>query len=461
MQLTSLKPFTPHVPPVNPQYVKANIHDDVHRILASKKFFPTYIYGPSGVGKTECIRQACAQLKLEFLRVQIGPETDRSSLINKFALLGGETVFIEGPVLAAMRNGSVLMLDELDRGTDDLMCLQGILEGNPVLIEETGEVIHPAPGFTIIATGNTGGRGDVTGKFSAANELDHAFLERFKVVYKMLSPKETTEYDILKGYMEHWKGGELNEDERAIVSSLTTWAAKIRNTEEKGEIDFSVSTRRLTFIIEQYVITGDIQSSLKDCLGVYDSDVSGSLKQMFKLINPEAEERKRKAREAKEKADREIREKLEAEAKAAKAKADQIAADVLNRSKSKSGLPDVKGNMETVVLSGKFKIGDRNGTVKPHLTSCGFNVKDRVTSRTDYLVIGEAPGQAKMDKAKKYNITIITEDKFFKKFASKKSAPVAAPATTKTTPASTWAKDAKEYMDDDDFWADLGDDDWL
>jgi len=415
MQLKTLKPFTPHIPAVNPQYVEMNIHADVMRIIASNRFFPTYIFGGSGIGKTEAIRQACAEAKREFLRVQIGPETDRSSLIIKFALIAGDSVCVEGPVLAAMRNGSVLMLDELDRGTDDLMCLQGILEGNPVLIEETGEVVHPAPGFTVIATGNTGGRGDVSGKFIAANELDHAFLERFKVVYKMEPPGEAVEVQILMGYMKKFRGNgtALTDRDKAVVTSLCTWAKQIRATEENGDISFSVSTRRLTFIVEQYTIGDNIDAALRACLGVYDDESAASLKQMFKLIDPAEEQRKRDAKLAKAKSDAEFKQR----AAAAKAAADKLANQNASTPQAvPASLPPVKGNGERIVVTGKWKVGDRNGVVKPHLKSSGFQVRDSISGTTDFLVTGGNPGQGKLDKAKKHGVTVLSEEKFFKKF---------------------------------------------
>ena len=166
---------------VDPSFVAWGAFSDIKKILQSNMFYPTYISGLSGNGKTFMIEQACAKLKREFIRVQINPETDEDDLIGGFRLVNGETVFSKGPVLKAMENGAILLLDEIDRATNKIMCLQGILEGKPVLVKKTGEIVKPAKGFNVIATANTKGKGSEDGRFTAATIIDEAFLERFTI----------------------------------------------------------------------------------------------------------------------------------------------------------------------------------------------------------------------------------------------------------------------------------------
>ncbi len=166
----------------DPTFVPWGAFSDVVKIVKSQMFYPVYISGLSGNGKTFMVEQACSKLNKEFIRVQINPETDEDDLLGGFRLIDGETVFAKGPVLKAMENGAVLLLDEIDRATNKIMCLQGILEGKPVVVKKTGETITPAPGFNVIATANTKGKGSEDGRFTAASIIDEAFLERFKVL---------------------------------------------------------------------------------------------------------------------------------------------------------------------------------------------------------------------------------------------------------------------------------------
>jgi len=175
---------------------------DMVKILKSGMFYPTYISGLSGNGKTFMVEQACAKLNREFIRVQINPETDEDDLLGGFRLINGETVFSKGPVLKAMENGAVLLLDEIDRATNKIMCLQGILEGKPVVVKKTGETISPAPGFNVVATANTKGKGSEDGRFTAASIIDEAFLERFTVSIDQPFPSLVIEKKIVIKHMD-------------------------------------------------------------------------------------------------------------------------------------------------------------------------------------------------------------------------------------------------------------------
>ena len=168
----------------DPTFVPWGSFTDIVKVIKSEMFYPVYISGLSGNGKTFMVEQAAAKLNREFIRVQINPETDEDDLIGGFRLVNGETVFQKGPVLKAMENGAILLLDEIDRATNKIMCLQGILEGKPVLVKKTGEIVSPAKGFNVLATANTKGKGSDDGRFTAASIIDEAFLERFTIVWK-------------------------------------------------------------------------------------------------------------------------------------------------------------------------------------------------------------------------------------------------------------------------------------
>ena len=186
---------------VDKTFVPWGAFSDIVKIVKSNMFYPTYISGLSGNGKTFMVEQACAKVGKEFIRVQINPETDEDDLLGGFRLINGETVFSKGPVLKAMENGAILLLDEIDRATNKIMCLQGILEGKPVLVKKTGEVVQPAEGFNVIATANTKGKGSEDGRFTAASIIDDAFLERFTISVDQEFPSLNIEKKIVLKHM--------------------------------------------------------------------------------------------------------------------------------------------------------------------------------------------------------------------------------------------------------------------
>ena len=186
----------------DPTFIAWGAFTDIVKIVKSNMFYPTYISGLSGNGKTFMVEQACAKVGKEFIRVQINPETDEDDLLGGFRLIDGETVFAKGPVLKAMENGAILLLDEIDRATNKIMCLQGILEGKPVLVKKTGETISPAEGFNVIATANTKGKGSEDGRFTAASIIDDAFLERFTISVDQQFPSLNIEKKIVIKHME-------------------------------------------------------------------------------------------------------------------------------------------------------------------------------------------------------------------------------------------------------------------
>jgi len=253
---------------------------DVVKILKSEMFYPTYISGLSGNGKTFMVEQACAKLNREFIRVQINPETDEDDLLGGFRLIDGETVFSKGPVLKAMENGAVLLLDEIDRATNKIMCLQGILEGKPVVVKKTGETISPAPGFNVVATANTKGKGSEDGRFTAASIIDEAFLERFTVSIDQPFPTLVTEKKIVIKHME--KFGEADED---FADKLVTWADVIRKTFYDDGVDEVISTRRLCHIVQTFSIFNNRMKAIDMCISRFDLDTKEAFLDLYTKVD--------------------------------------------------------------------------------------------------------------------------------------------------------------------------------
>jgi hypothetical protein len=273
------------IPKVNSLYVPFGFFDNMKRIVASKKFYPVFVSGLSGNGKTFMVEQACAQLKVECLRVNISPETDEDDLIGGFRLIDGETKWFDGPVLQAMKSGAVLILDEIDRGSNKLMCLQGVLEGKGLFVKKTGEFVEPVAGFNIIATANTKGKGDETGRYMAATIIDDAFLERFPITVEQEYPDVKVETKILTKLF-----ASLGIDDKAFAENLVKWADIIRKTFEEGAIDELISTRRLSHIAEAYTIFNDKMEAIKYCINRFDAETKTSFLDLYTKIDAGAEE---------------------------------------------------------------------------------------------------------------------------------------------------------------------------
>ena len=243
-------------------------------------FYPTYISGLSGNGKTFMVEQACAKLGKEFIRVQINPETDEDDLLGGFRLINGETVFSKGPVLKAMENGAILLLDEIDRATNKIMCLQGILEGKPVLVKKTGEVVKPSEGFNVIATANTKGKGSDDGRFTAASIIDDAFLERFTVSVDQKFPTVVTEKKIVLKHMD--KFGKTDDD---FADKLVNWADIIRKTFYDDGVDEVISTRRLCHIAQTFLIFDNKEKAIDLCISRFDEDTKAAFLDLYSKID--------------------------------------------------------------------------------------------------------------------------------------------------------------------------------
>ena len=264
----------------DPTFIPWGPYSDIMKILQSNMFYPTYISGLSGNGKTFMVEQACAKLGKEFIRVQINPETDEDDLLGGFRLINGETVFSKGPVLKAMENGAILLLDEIDRATNKIMCLQGILEGKPVLVKKTGEIVEPAQGFNIIATANTKGKGSEDGRFTAASIIDDAFLERFTISVDQQFPSLNVEKNIVIKHMEKFDC--VDED---FADKLVVWADIIRKTFYDDGVDELISTRRLCHIVQTFSIFEKRDKAIDLCISRFDTDTKEAFLDLYTKVD--------------------------------------------------------------------------------------------------------------------------------------------------------------------------------
>ena len=269
-----------YVPAFDETFVAWGNFTELLKIVRSRMFYPTFVSGLSGNGKTFMIEQACAKLNREYVRVQISPETDEDDLIGGFRLIKGETVFQKGPVLKAMEAGAILMIDEIDRGTNKIMCLQGVLEGKPVLVKKTGEVIVPKDGFNIIATANTKGKGSEDGRYSGSTIIDDAFLERFTITLEQTFPSLTIEEKIV---MKHMKKFEKIDKEFAKL--LVGWADAIRKTFYDEGIDEVISTRRLCHIVQTYSIFNKREKAIALCVNRFDEDTKAAFIDLYEKVD--------------------------------------------------------------------------------------------------------------------------------------------------------------------------------
>lgn len=279
-KLTAISNDDIFIPELDPTFIPWGDYKRVKRVIESNLFFPLYISGMSGNGKTMMVEQACAKLRREYIRVQISPETDEDDLIGGFRLVNGETIFHKGPVIKAMERGCILLIDELDRGSNKIMCLQGVLEGKPVLIKKIGQVVSPAPGFNVIATANTKGRGSEDGRYSAANVIDEAFIERFVATIDQPYPNFKIERNIVVKHMEAY-----DVDDNDFAEKLVNWSSVIRKTYEAEGIDELISTRRLCHIVKAYSIFRDRLESIEMCTNRFEAETREAFLDLYTKID--------------------------------------------------------------------------------------------------------------------------------------------------------------------------------
>lgn len=262
------------VPEVWPDYVPFGFYKDMLNIVKSRMFYPVFVTGLSGNGKTLMVEQVCAKLNRECIRVNISIETDESDLLGGPTLVNGNVVNRDGPVLTAMKRGAVLLIDEVDRGSNKLMCLQGILEGKPYFNKKSGEMVYPADGFNVIATANTKGRGSEEGRY-LSQVLDDAFLERFPITVEQEYPDAKTEKKILSP---------LISDEE-FVDNLVKWADVVRISFDQGATDEIISTRRLVHIAKAYSIFNDRKKAIELCVNRFDTDTKNAFLDLYTKVD--------------------------------------------------------------------------------------------------------------------------------------------------------------------------------
>jgi MoxR-like ATPase len=268
------------VPQAYKNYVPFGHFDDLVAIISSNQFYPIFITGHSGNGKTMSVEQACAKLKRKFICVSMTPETDESDLFGNYILINGQMEWRDGPVTVAARQGAVLCIDEIDYGAQNLSSLQRVLEGKPFLLKKKNELITPAAGFTVVATANTKGKGSDDGRYMFTNILNEAFLERFLNTYEQEWPTARIEQKIIKKEL-----ASLGRPDDEFAEKLVTWAEVIRKTFEQGGCDEVISTRRLVHIAKTYSVFGDKMKSIALCLNRFDDDTKISFTDLYTKVD--------------------------------------------------------------------------------------------------------------------------------------------------------------------------------
>ena len=271
------------VPDKDPLYVPFGNFNDVYSIIKSGRYYPAFITGLSGNGKTFMVEQACAKAKREYFRVNITVETDEDDLLGHYALIDGNTVWQDGPVVKAMERGAILLLDEIDLASSKIMCLQPVLEGKGVFLKKVNRFVSPSVGFNVLATANTKGKGSEDGRFIGTNILNEAFLERFPITVEQEYPSMAVERKILDkvfASLDITEYGDFSE-------KLVTWADIIRKTFYEGGIDEIIATRRLVHIVNAYAIFGDRKKAIEMCIARFDDDTKTSFLDLYSKCDVE------------------------------------------------------------------------------------------------------------------------------------------------------------------------------
>jgi hypothetical protein len=274
------------IPNKDATFVSFGNFSDIKKVIQSGLFYPAFITGLSGNGKTFGVEQSCAQLGRELIRVNITIETDEDDLIGGFRLVNGETVWHNGPVVEAMERGAILLLDEVDLASNKIMCLQSVLEGKGVFLKKIGKHVVPKAGFNVIATANTKGKGSDDGRFIGTNVLNEAFLERFPITFEQEYPTVGVETKILTKVAESLNIPMIGEH-TDFIKHLCTWSEIIRKTFNDGGIDEVISTRRLVHIIKAYSIFGKKDKAIKVCLNRFDDETKATFVELYDKIDAE------------------------------------------------------------------------------------------------------------------------------------------------------------------------------
>jgi hypothetical protein len=269
------------IPDKDDTFVKFGNFNDIKKIIQSRLFYPTFITGLSGNGKTFSVEQVCAQLKRELIRVNITVETDEDDLIGGFRLVNGETAWHNGPVIEALERGAILLLDEIDLASNKILCLQSVLEGKGVFLKKIGRFVRPAAGFNVVATANTKGKGSDDGRFIGTNVLNAAFLDRFAITLEQDYPSSSIEQKILQG-IANSIGLQDTED---FIKKLCDWSDVIRKTFYDGGVDEIISTRRLVHILKAYSIFDSKEKSIRYSISGFDDETKQAFIELYDKVD--------------------------------------------------------------------------------------------------------------------------------------------------------------------------------
>jgi MoxR-like ATPase len=274
------------IPVKDPNFVPFGNFSDLENIIKSGIFYPAYISGPTGNGKSTMVEQICAKHKRPLIRVNLNMMTDEEQLIGSKTLVEGNVQVVEGPVLIAMRQGTTLLLDEIDAGSaNTLLCLQPILEGKPYYFKLKNEMIVPAAGFNVIATANTKGKGSDDGRYIGTNVLNEAFLERFAVTFEQEYPSAKVEVKIIKNLMESYQC-----PDEEFAETLVKWADAIRRTFDDGGVDETITTRRMIHIVRAFAIFKNREKAVQLCCNRFDAATKTAFIDLYdKVANPQPE----------------------------------------------------------------------------------------------------------------------------------------------------------------------------
>ena len=269
-----------YVPEKFEGYVPWGNFNILKEVIKSRIFYPMFITGLSGNGKTLMVKELCARLKREYVRANITVETDEDDLIGGFRLLNGETVWHDGPVVTAMKRGALLLLDEIDLASNKIMCLQPVLEGSSIYLKKIGKWVHPVEGFNVLATANTKGQGSDDGRFIGTNVMNESFLERFPVTIEQTYPTNKIEEKILVNEL-----AKHDKVENDFVGNLVKWADVIRKTFYEGGVDEIISTRRLVHIVSAYSIFDDKMKAMSMCISRFDTETKESFLDLYSKVD--------------------------------------------------------------------------------------------------------------------------------------------------------------------------------
>lgn len=236
---------TPYTPKEDPHYMLPPWGDDIVGWLAYGRE-PLYLFGPTGCGKTSCIKQIVQKLHYPVYEVTAHNRLEFPEMVGHHTVQKGSMHYEYGPLAMAMRNGGLFLLNEIDLLDPSTAAgLNSVLDGYPLTIPENGgELLCPHPAFKFVATANSNGGSDHTGLYQGVLRQNLAFMDRF-VLVEAVYLEEQMEMDILRSYV----GRDFPED---TLLKLIRFANAVRRLFMGGDaegmdnqIEVTFSTRTL------------------------------------------------------------------------------------------------------------------------------------------------------------------------------------------------------------------------